>query len=155
MTEAVISDQKCPCGSGLALTVCCGRWLHGDAMAPTAEDLMRSRYTAYVLGLYDYLLATWHPSTRPASLGGTELNWIGLKILTTSQGLTDDSRGIVEFAASYEDRGKGKCLIERSRFVQENGQWLYVDGDCKVEPIGRNDPCPCGSGKNFKRCCAG
>jgi len=118
---------------------------------------MRSRYVAYVLGRHDYLLATWHPSTRPdeGSLGGTSLRWIGLGILRTVSGRAQDEAGEVEFLASYIDRGKARRLHERSRFVREDGHWLYVDGDCEVDDIGRNDACPCGSGKKFKHCCAG
>lgn len=142
----------CPCGSGRSLADCCAPYLEG-LPAPDAESLMRSRYSAYVLKRHDYLLATWHASTRPdkAELGGTSLRWIGLEIIrSASQG----ESGEVEFVASYVDRGKGRQLHESSRFLRESGRWLYVDGDCRLEEIGRNDTCPCGSGKKFKRCCA-
>lgn len=116
---------------------------------------MRSRYSAYALGRHAYLYATWHASTRPAEgeLGGTRLCWIGLEILRCEAGEDGDERGVVEFAASYVDRGKGRRLVEASRFVSEDGRWYYVDGDCKVTDIGRNDACPCGSGRKFKQCC--
>jgi len=127
--------------------------LHTEKPAPDAESLMRSRYAAYVLEKYDYLLATWHPDTRPASLGGTALRWIGLEIVQAVAGGAQDDAGEVEFIAAYVDNGKGSRLHETSRFVRENGWWFYVDGDCRVENIGRNDACPCGSGKKFKRCC--
>jgi len=142
----------CPCGSGRFLADCCAPYLEG-LPAPDAESLMRSRYSAYVLNCHDYLLATWHASTRPdkAALGGTSLHWIGLEIIHSA---SQDESGEVEFDASYVDRGKGRRLHEASRFLREGGQWLYVDGDCRVEEIGRNDVCPCGSGKKFKRCCA-
>ncbi|PIQ30220.1 MAG: preprotein translocase subunit SecA [Zetaproteobacteria bacterium CG_4_9_14_3_um_filter_49_83] len=153
------NTAACPCGSGQAAEACCRRWLDGDKPAPSAEALMRSRYTAYVLNRHEYLLATWYPSTRPATLGGTSLHWIGLEIVHTEQGGEQDSNGIVEFIASYVQRGKGTRLHERSRFVRESMQgehhWLYVDGDCRVSDIARNDACPCGSGKKFKRCCMG
>jgi len=114
---------------------------------------MRSRYSAYVLGRHEYLYATWHASTRPAagSLGGTGLQWFGLQIVRAE---SDDAAGMVEFMAAYIDRGKAKCLHETSRFVHEDGRWLYVDGDCRVSDVGRNDTCPCGSGRKFKQCCA-
>jgi len=144
----------CPCGSGRYLADCCGPYLEG-LPAPDAELLMRSRYCAYVLKRHDYLLITWHASTRPeeGSLGGTTLAWIGLEIMdSTTDG---ESAAEVEFLASYVDCGKGRRLHELSRFVREDGHWLYVDGDCRIGEIGRNDVCPCGSGRKFKRCCAG
>jgi len=145
--------MKCPCGSGHVLEDCCGVYLTTFS-APDPEALMRSRYTAYVLARYDYLVGTWHASTRPdeGSLGGTGLDWIGLEVIRSS---ASDSAGMVEFNASYVDRGRGRRLHEVSRFVHEDGRWFYADGDSRVSDVGRNDACPCGSGKKFKRCCAG
>ena len=116
---------------------------------------MRSRYCAYVLKRSDYLAATWHPSSRPAALdiSGDDTPWQRLVILSTAKGGAADNEGVVEFAAYY----RGGQLHERSRFVKEEGLWLYLDG--KILPplaearVGRNEPCPCGSGKKFKRCC--
>ncbi|MDT8375119.1 MAG: YchJ family metal-binding protein [Mariprofundaceae bacterium] len=142
----------CPCGSGKALAKCCGRYLDGEA-APTCEALMRSRYSAYVLENRDYLRQTWHPDTCPEHLGGTALKWIALEIVDTEQGRKDDSEGKVSFIASFCDGSKGRRLHETSRFVRFEGRWVYLDGDCRVIDIGRNDPCPCGSGKKFKKCC--
>ncbi len=146
--------QSCPCGSGRMLGECCGRY-HAGAAAPDAEALMRSRYAAYVLQRYDYLYATWHGSTRPAdgALGGTGLRWIGLDIVRCEAGADADTDGVVEFVASFVDRGKGRRLFERSRFVCERGLWLYVDGDCRLQDVGRNESCPCGSGRKLKHCC--
>ncbi len=116
---------------------------------------MRSRYCAYVLKRSDYLAATWHPSTRPASLdvSSDDTAWQRLVIVDTEKGGIDDREGEVEFAAYF----LGGELHERSRFLKEAGQWLYVDGDIlppRTEvKVGRNDPCPCGSGKKFKKCC--
>jgi len=114
---------------------------------------MRSRYSAYVLGRHEYLYATWHASTRPqaGSLGGTALHWVGLQVVRAESG---NVSGEVEFIAGFMDRGKAKKLHETSCFVCEDGHWFYVDGDCKVSDIGRNDACPCGSGRKFKQCCA-
>ncbi len=142
----------CPCGSGESLQLCCGPYLNGEP-APTAEALMRSRYSAYVLNKHDYLISTWHPDSRPDELGGTSLNWIGLEIVRTERGSSSDSKGEVEFVASYATGSRGKRLHETSRFVREDGLWLYIDGECQLSDIGRNDACPCGSGKKFKKCC--
>lgn len=116
---------------------------------------MRSRYTAYLLGRHDYLLQTWHPDARPkpGELGGTQLTWIGLQIVGIERGSADDMEGTVSFIASYRSGGKGKQLHECSRFMRVDGAWAYLDGDCEVRDIGRNDACPCGSGRKFKRCC--
>jgi len=116
---------------------------------------MRSRYTAYVLGRQDYLLKTWHPTTRPEkdALGGTSLHWIGLRIMRADKSGRQDTSGIVEFIASYVHESGGNSLHEQSRFVHEDGHWLYVDGDCRVSNIEQNEACPCGSGRTFKRCC--
>lgn len=145
--------SACPCGSGKELEQCCGRYLQGDS-APTAEALMRSRYTAYVRENHDYLLRTWHPDTCPETLGGTTLKWINLEIVGGEQGQENDAEGEVRFIASFYDGRKGRRLHEVSRFVRgSEGEWLYLDGECTLEEIGRNDPCPCGSGLKFKRCC--
>ena len=114
---------------------------------------MRSRYAAYVLGRHDYLLATWCASMRPEQVGGMGLRWIGLDILACEAGGADDNQGTVRFAAAFVERGKGRRLVETSRFLREGGRWFYVDGDCWVEDVGRNVPCPCGSGRKFKQCC--
>jgi SEC-C motif-containing protein len=105
-------------------------------MAETAEQLMRARYTAYTLAREDYLLRTWHPSTRPQALGlraAAPVKWLGLAILRTHSGGPHDSDGTVEFMARYKPSGRAERLHEVSRFVKENGQWFYVDGE--VRPI--------------------
>lgn len=114
--------MRCPCLSGLPIDECCGRFLSG-ASAPTAEALMRSRYTAFATGDADYLLATWHPSTRPSSLQLDEtVRWYRLDILATSKGSPLDSSGIVEFEAFY----RGGSQRERSSFTREGGRWFYL-----------------------------
>ncbi|MDX8408522.1 MAG: YchJ family protein [Mariprofundales bacterium] len=150
-----LAESPCPCGSRKSLAACCGQWLTENIPAPTAEALMRSRYSAYALHQYDYLLKTWHPDTRPKveSLGGTTLRWIALEIVQTTQGLAQDPSGTVEFIASYAHPSGGSRLHEHSRFVSEYGRWLYLDGKCRTSAILNNDPCPCGSGNKFKRCC--
>ncbi len=119
----------CPCGSGAPLDQCCGRYLDGDA-APTAEALMRSRYSAYVLLREDYLLATWRSTTRPVSLGlanQTPPKWISLTVRRYEY--TDADHAIVEFVARHKINGRAYRLHEVSRFVREDGRWFYVDGD--------------------------
>lgn len=126
------SDPLCPCGSGLALPDCCGRYLDGGESAPTAEALMRSRYSAWCLQRNDYLLDSWHPSTRPARLtpdSANPVHWIGLKILNTLSGGSQDDAGTVEFVARGKVNGRAQRLHEISRFVREQGRWYYVDGD--------------------------
>ncbi|MFW2456053.1 YchJ family protein [Methyloversatilis discipulorum] len=118
----------CVCGSGRAADACCARF-HAGEPAPTPEALMRSRYSAFVLDLRDYLLATWHPTTRPAALPPPEpgLKWLGLEVKRSA--LQDADRGTVEFVARSKLGGRAHRLHENSRFVRENGRWYYVDGD--------------------------
>lgn len=147
--------EPCPCGSGMSLAECCLPRISGSAPADTAQALMRSRYTAYVLGNTDYLAASWHTSTRPGQLdAGAQVEWLGLQVLTCKGGLASDTRGSVEFIARYRQQGVERQAQENSRFVREEGVWLYLDGDLKSpETTGRNDPCHCGSGRKFKKCC--
>ncbi len=125
------AQNSCPCGSGAAYDACCGRWHHGaqQLQAPTAEALMRSRYTAYVHELADYLRDTWHPSTRPAEPLSFEpgLQWLGLEV--KHHAATGEHSAEVEFVARSRLRGRAQRLHERSRFVREGGRWSYVDGD--------------------------
>ena len=121
---------RCPCGSNKNVPNCCGRYLDGGEAAPTAEVLMRSRYTAYTLGRKDYLLATWHHSTRPASLDlATEPHsqWLGLEVRRHEQ--SDPDYAVVEFVARYKVGGRAHRLHEVCRFVLEAGRWFYVDGN--------------------------
>ncbi|GAA5169079.1 YchJ family protein [Viridibacterium curvum] len=126
-TSKAAKPLPCPCGS-VSYADCCGRYHAGDA-APSAEALMRSRYSAYVLRLSPYLMATWHPDTRPASLDLDEdaCQWIGLQVLSHAR--QDDSRATVAFVARYRINGRAHRLSELSRFVRQDGRWLYVDGD--------------------------
>jgi SEC-C motif-containing protein len=120
--------DSCPCQSALPYDECCGVFHRGEKRSPTAERLMRSRYTAYVRLLADYLLATWHPSTRPKALElDAGLRWYRLDILSRSRGGMLDSDGTVEFRASYRAGTERGEQHENSRFVRESGQWYYVD----------------------------
>jgi len=125
----------CPCGrtqgkggQPLPYASCCDRCHSGAALAPDAETLMRSRYSAYVLGLSGYLQETWHASTRPADLAlEPGVKWLGLEVRRHHQ--ADAHHAEVEFVARSRLAGRGQRLHERSRFVREDGRWLYVDGD--------------------------
>ena len=117
----------CPCGLPAAYDTCCGRFHHG-ASAPTAELLMRARYSAYALRDEVYLLASWHPSTRPGHVAlDPALRWTGLEVVEASGGLLDTT-GQVRFRASHVRRGVPGVLEERSRFVRDAGRWAYLDG---------------------------
>ena len=131
MMRNAATVDACACGSGLNYAACCGRW-HADPEhlhAPTAEALMRSRYSAYVLGLGDYLQDTWHASTRPAQAPSFEpaVQWLGLEVKCHT--ITDDTHAEVEFVARSKLGGRAQRLHERSRFVREAGRWFYADGE--------------------------
>ncbi len=121
----------CPCGSGLPYAACCGRWHTGPQhlQAPSAEALMRSRYSAFVLGLGDYLRDTWHPQTRPAAAPAFDpaVRWLGLEVRRHE--VQDADHALVEFIARSKFGGRATRLHETSRFVREGGRWTYLDGD--------------------------
>lgn len=120
--------NACPCGRGPVFDTCCGRYLGTGVPAPDAESLMRSRYTAFVLGDAAHLLATWHDSRRPPSLElDAGVKWLGLEVKRHRS--VDADHAEVEFVARSRVQGRGQRLHERSRFVREGGWWFYVDGD--------------------------
>jgi SEC-C motif-containing protein len=158
--------SDCPCGSGRDFDLCCGPIIAG-APAPTAEALMRSRYTAYVRHAFEHLGRSlsaaerkgWSP--EDAKRWAEQSEWLGLKILRTEAGGPNDQEGIVEFAARFRSGGQDHEHLETARFAREGGQWVYAG---QITPKGqtvrretpkpgRNDPCPCGSGKKYKKCC--
>ncbi|MFG2122325.1 YchJ family protein [Streptomyces sp. NPDC048710] len=121
-----MTTRTCPCGRPESYDACCGRFHSGLAAAPTAEALMRSRYSAFVKGDTGYLLRTWHPRTRPEHLDlDPGMTWTGLEILGSTEGSAFHATGTVTFRASY----RGGSLHERSRFERVDGAWVYVDGD--------------------------
>ena len=127
------SHAPCPCDSGQTYVDCCGAWHLGllqGLHAPTPEALMRSRYSAYVLGLIDYLLATWHPATAPGELELPPLKWLGLEVLLAQ---STAQAGVVEFVARCRENGRAQRMHETSRFVREQGRWYYVDGIIEVQ----------------------
>ena len=123
--------DACPCGSTRLYAACCGRW-HAGLPAPDAESLMRSRYCAFVLCKEHYLLATWHPTTRPRSIPfGADQKWLGLSVIATAT--TGAASAEVEFIArSRFSNAPAVRHHERSRFVREGERWFYVDGDLKA-----------------------
>ncbi|MFZ3229936.1 MAG: YchJ family protein [Pseudobdellovibrio sp.] len=170
--------MKCPCGSSENFDKCCGLFLSGKEFPETAEQLMRSRYTAYTKVDVDYIKKTLAPESRSDFDPKTtkdwaeQAKWKGLQIVSTEKGTADDKKGVVEFIATFEQEGVGYDHHEVSQFRKsESGQWLFVDGDAhthkegethehhkqqtvqrETPKIGRNDACPCGSGKKYKKC---
>ncbi len=160
-------NNPCPCGSNQPYGDCCEKLLNG-AKASTAEQLMRSRYVAYTQANLDYIERTHDPATRSeldintARQWAENSQWLGLEILHTEAGQADDDTGLVEFKAHYRLKGERQHHHELSEFVKHAGEWFYHDGKTPaintvrraVPKVGRNDPCPCGSGKKYKKCCA-
>lgn len=153
---------SCPCGSGRELDECCGPIVAGTP-APTPEALMRSRYTAFVLGKIDHLDRTHAPEIRDdfnraeAERTAAEVEWLGLDVRQASE--SGDS-GSVEFSIRFRRAGQELMQHEVSSFRRVAGHWLYEGGKVSAKPpprevvkIGRNEPCPCGSGKKYKKCC--
>lgn len=158
--------KNCPCGSGKEYKSCCGLYIKEGIKAPTAEALMRARYSAYAKGEVDFILASHSPKDRgdlsreDIAQWANSSEWQGLEIVSTQQGQEGDSKGIVEFKAHYmQDRARF-THHEKAIFEKDGDQWFFADGHIVNEPqkrespkVGRNDPCPCGSGKKFKKCC--
>ncbi|WP_373094929.1 YchJ family protein [Zhongshania sp.] len=151
--------MNCYCGQGAAFADCCEPYIRGIRQAPTAEALMRSRYSAFCCGEADYLLASLHPSKRVSESresleqSFTETQWCSLRVLSCRSGEAGQTVGEVEFVAFYQTGMEVGQLHERSRFVCDSNQWLYCDGDI-LPPLklGRNDECWCGSGRKLKKC---
>ncbi len=152
-------QQPCPCSPERHYPACC-QPLHQGAAAPTAEALMRSRYSAYVLGLIDYLTATTLPAQqalldREAMRSWSRNSrWMGLEVESIAAGQASDERGEVTFVASWIDPdGSRHRHRERSSFRKVTGRWYFIDPSAPLRS-GRNQPCPCGSGRKFKHCCS-
>ncbi len=168
--------DDCPCGQLSPYTDCCGPFLRGTAYPDTAEELMRSRFSAHVKKNWGYLLKTLcaeerkHESVKEIDSGVT---WTRLDVVSTSQGEIDDANGEVEFAAHFHQGDEQEQVHrEKAKFIRESGRWVYTAEQSDVEEpanmetpepvktfvreqpkVGRNDPCTCGSGKKFKKCC--
>lgn len=161
-------QSDCPCGSGTELAQCCLPLIEGKKNSITAEDLLRSRYTAFTRGDIDYIFNTHHSKTRgeikrdEIEEWSRESEWKGLQIVQKEAGTSTDEKGTLVFCARYEDaEGKPQEHWEQALFEKEGVYWRFLDargiqtGTYRREDpkIGRNDPCPCGSGKKFKKCC--
>jgi SEC-C motif-containing protein len=129
------SGRPCPCGSTLPYAACCGPLVAGERLASTAEQLMRSRYTAYAVGAVEHVWRTWHPATRPERVTPDPTTaWTGLTVLRVEGGAEEDATGIVEFVARWREASGGRGartgeLHEVSRFGRRARRWLYIDGD--------------------------
>ncbi len=170
----------CPCQSTKSFSECCEPFLKGTARPETAEKLMRSRYSAYAQADIEYIRKTLAPESRTdfdiksTREWAQQAKWKGLQIISTELGQPADKKGTVEFVATYEYKGEGLDHHEVAQFKKnENGEWLFVDGESHTHgegqthehharpvtvqrespKIGRNDPCICGSGKKYKKCC--
>ncbi len=159
--------ESCPCGSGRGFAECCGPLLAGEKEAVTAEDLLRARYTAHVKLKMEYVRDTTHPEQRPRFEMTTARNWAekseweGLEIVEVREGGAADESGEIEFIAHYRQKDLPKTHHELAFFKRFEGKWYFYDGQgvkprtvMRIQPkVGRNDPCPCGSGKKYKKCC--
>lgn len=163
---------SCPCGSTTLYSHCCEPIHLDHSKAITPEQLMRARYSAHVHRLVDFIVNTYHPSChaeleREGIAESANSDWCKLDVISTGSG-TNESEGFVTFKAYFNQDGQQFCLEECSRFVRENDLWYYIDGrfpeeQQEIDPrllqsvkelkVGRNDPCICGSGKKFKKCC--
>lgn len=119
---------ECPCGSGDGFAACCGPLVEDGVPAATAVQLMRSRYTAFVLGREDHLWRTWHPRTRPPEVEVGGFEWTGLTVLDVVAGGRDDDHGEVEFEARFAGSAGPDVMRERSRFERRGGRWTYLEG---------------------------
>ncbi len=157
----------CPCGSEKELEQCCKPIIDGSVNAPTAESLMRARYTAHATQSFEFLTTSTHKEFRDdvddkeIAKWSSQLSWDKLEILSTEKGQENDTEGAVSFSAKYSVNGVEQDLTEDATFRKEGDTWYYVDGYVHgAEPyrrehakVGRNEPCTCGSGKKYKKCC--
>lgn len=161
------NEDQCPCNSGRSYGECCGPVLEGKAVAETAEALMRARYSAYATGHVLFLRDSAVKSVRDefdekaTTAWSRASRWHGLEIIRTEKGGRDDTAGVVEFRATYTANGEFCNHHEVSTFVKEADGWKFEDGELvkdvpvtrETPKVGRNDPCPCGSGRKYKKCC--
>ena len=160
-------EELCPCKSGKTFGECCGPIIAGEAKAPTAEALMRARYSSYVTGDVMFLKTSAVKAVQlefkeeDSAAWSAAADWHGLEIISTEKGGEGDDTGVVEFRATYTANGEFCNHHEVSKFVREPDGWKFEDGELVGETpivrgeakVGRNDPCPCGSGKKYKKCC--
>ena len=161
------NEELCPCKSGRTFGECCGPIIAGTAKAPTAEALMRARYSSYVTGDIEFLKTSAVKAVQEqfneadSRAWSKAAKWHGLEIIRTEKGGPRNKTGVVEFRALYTANGEFCNHHEVSTFVKEKDGWKFEDGELvgetpivREEPkVGRNDLCPCGSGKKYKKCC--
>lgn len=156
--------MSCPCG-GKSFEICCSPYIRGEKIAETAEALMRSRYSAYATGAVEYIKETTSPEGQKdfdmdaAKQWALESEWKGFEIINQARGTAGDEDGVIEFIATYRVKGQVESHHEISTFKKLDGKWFFMDGQIvtqvvnREQKVGRNEPCPCGSGKKFKKCC--
>ncbi|MGI9273683.1 MAG: YchJ family protein [Endozoicomonas sp.] len=157
-----MNDQEslCPCGSGQPYPQCCGLY-HGGEPVPTAEKLMRSRFCAYFLGNTDYLTATTWPRQQAGldkaaiQSRADDVQWTRLDVIRSEAGQINDNKGIVEFRAWFTQPGDSEeqPYHETSDFIREDSRWYFIYPGIEAQMPARNDPCICGSGRKYKKCC--
>jgi len=159
------NNQDCPCGSGSRFADCCEQVINGERESQSAEELMRARYAAFAAGAIDFVVATTHSRTRreidiPFIREWSQTStWRGLQIIETKP--VDEDKAYVSFEAQFTQHGKDQSHKEKSLFEREDGKWRFVTGEELKNPTvryetprtGRHEPCPCGSGKKYKKCC--
>jgi len=157
--------NRCPCGNNKDYADCCAPVIAGVQPAETAEQLMRARYSAYTRVEMDFIFESTHPDNRKdydpegTRTWAENSEWLGLQIINTSKGTTNDTTGEVEFIARFKESGTSREHHENALFKKQDGIWYFSDGQMvkprplTVTKIGRNDPCPCGSGQKYKKCC--
>ena len=159
---------QCYCQSGLTYSTCCQPYLESDGKPDTAEALLRARYSAFVTGNVDFIEQSVHPDKKDefdresAESWSSESKWLGLEVEAVKGGAADDDTGTVNFTARYSREGQEVEHAETAQFTKHDGDWYFFDGYLdgrepyvrETPKVGRNEPCPCGSGKKFKKCCA-
>lgn len=162
-----MNENLCPCGSGKTFEDCCKGIIDGSRKAITAEDLMRARYSAYATGAIDFIMNSTLPEERKncdrkeIELWSKESEWEGFQLISSEAGGATDEEGKIEFVATYKTRGQTIDHHEISTFKKIGQTWFFADGKMVTQKpyiratpkVGPNDPCPCGSGKKFKKCC--
>jgi SEC-C motif-containing protein len=160
--------ESCPCGSGLEYAQCCEPLITGVKTPETAEALLRSRYSAYAKKIVDYIVDTTHPdqqepdSRKTVEKWAKNTEWQRLDIVACEAGEIGDDEGEIEFKAGYTEKGRRRKHHELAKFKKLEGRWYFYDaGTPRIEQfvrsspkVGRNEPCPCGSGRKYKKCCA-
>lgn len=158
--------MSCHCGRAASYTECCEKIHNNKTQAQTAEDLMRARYSAFVVGDIDFIMKTHLGDSKDDAdrealqSWSKESEWLGLEVVSTEKGSAEDKTGVVEFKAQFNAGGEKHTHHERASFLKVDGQWVFEDGKMVQAPlkreapkVGRNDPCFCGSGKKYKKCC--